>query len=200
MALDTVKIAHAALDLLNECGLEALSTRRLAAVLNVKSPALYKHFRNKAELMDHMATAMLRDAFVGLDRDVPWADWVRGIAYASRASMACYRDGARLLLVSSPSAPLRSQIIAFTADPLINVGFAPPLARHALATLASFVIGWMLNEQNDATQTLMKSDFGDTDKAFARSVEIIVEGIAARHAHGADFQGADYRGADFQRA
>ena len=44
-------VIRAALDLLNEVGVDGLSTRRLAERLGVQQPALYWHFKNKRELL-----------------------------------------------------------------------------------------------------------------------------------------------------
>ena len=41
-------VIRAALDLLNEVGVDGLSTRRLAERLGVQQPALYWHFRTSA--------------------------------------------------------------------------------------------------------------------------------------------------------
>lgn len=182
MAWNPDLIADAGLKLLNEVGLDGLSTRRLATAMNVKSPALYKHFSNKAELLDYMATAMLRQTFSDLDPCVHWSDWLRDIAAASRAALWNYRDGARLLLSSSPAAPLRSQLIPVLAQPLVAAGLDEPAARKVLATLASMVMGWMLNEQDQATRAMMATQFHSGQEGFDEAVEFIIAGVAVRHA------------------
>ncbi|MBN3821866.1 TetR family transcriptional regulator, partial [Paraburkholderia sp. Se-20369] len=52
-------VLRAALDLLDEVGIDALSTRRLAERLGVQSPTLYWHFRNKGELLEAMSDAIM---------------------------------------------------------------------------------------------------------------------------------------------
>jgi AcrR family transcriptional regulator len=52
-------VIRAALDLLNEVGVDGLTTRKLAERLGVQQPALYWHFRNKRALLDALAEAML---------------------------------------------------------------------------------------------------------------------------------------------
>ena len=52
-------VLRAALDLLNEVGIDALTTRKLAERLGVQSPTLYWHFKNKAALLDAMSQAVL---------------------------------------------------------------------------------------------------------------------------------------------
>ena len=53
--LDREHVVRVALRLLDEAGLDGLTLRRLAAELDVKAPALYWHFANKQDLLDHMA-------------------------------------------------------------------------------------------------------------------------------------------------
>lgn len=48
-------IARAALSLMDEIGIEALTTRRLAACLGVKGPALYWYFKSKDDLLTAMS-------------------------------------------------------------------------------------------------------------------------------------------------
>lgn len=54
-------VIRAALDLLNEVGVDGLTTRKLAERLGVQQPALYWHFRNKRALLDALAEAMLAE-------------------------------------------------------------------------------------------------------------------------------------------
>src|SRR5688500_4086034 len=62
MSLDRAAIVEAALELLDEVGIDGLSTRRLADKLGIRGPSLYWHFKSKRDLLDHMAGAMRRGA------------------------------------------------------------------------------------------------------------------------------------------
>lgn len=53
------RIVSAALALVDSEGLEAVSTRRLAAELGVKGPSLYNHVGTKEELLDEVVDAVL---------------------------------------------------------------------------------------------------------------------------------------------
>ena len=57
MALERKDIVAKALELLDEVGLEGLSTRRLAAALGVKDPSLLWHFASMGELRSFGAEA-----------------------------------------------------------------------------------------------------------------------------------------------
>jgi AcrR family transcriptional regulator len=56
-SLDRAVIVATALMLLDEVGIDGLSTRRLAAELGIKSASLYWHFKDKAELFPTRDTA-----------------------------------------------------------------------------------------------------------------------------------------------
>ncbi len=60
--LDKGTVIAAALELLNEVGMDNLTTRKLAERLKVQQPALYWHFQNKRALLDALAEA-IRDVF-----------------------------------------------------------------------------------------------------------------------------------------
>lgn len=69
------RIVAAAGALVDAEGLEAVSTRRLAAALGVSGPSLYNHFRTKDEILDAVADAV--SARVDLSMFEPGAgrDW-----------------------------------------------------------------------------------------------------------------------------
>src|SRR5215510_10070741 len=110
MGLDRETVVREALEQLDEVGLEGLTLRRIAKTLGVQAPALYWHFRNKQELLDEMATVMLRDllgsaqatgpAGAGVaahdaddeddeddDEDVPWDEWIAASARGLRGML-----------------------------------------------------------------------------------------------------------------
>ena len=70
-------IVERALDLLDEVGMDGLSTRRLAAELGVKGPSLYWHFKNMRELFNHMAEALRESALPAPDAfPHDWQAWL----------------------------------------------------------------------------------------------------------------------------
>src|SRR5215469_11778255 len=97
MRLERRMVVHAALQLLDEVGLERLTTRRLAEALGVQGPALYWHFKNKQELIDEMARALIARAYGPIQPGQFWADWLAEGARRLRQAMLSYKDGARLL-------------------------------------------------------------------------------------------------------
>ena len=55
-------VIKAALEILDAEGLENVTLRRIAAKLNVQAPALYWHFKDKSDITDDMAQAILKNA------------------------------------------------------------------------------------------------------------------------------------------
>jgi TetR/AcrR family transcriptional regulator, tetracycline repressor protein len=183
MALAPDHIVEVALKLLNRIGLDALSTRRLAEELDVKGPSLYHHFRNKADLLGQMAVVMLARCLAELDLSVGWEDWIRNLAHGSRKMMHQYRDGARIMAVSSPAEAMRKNLIPILEQPLLRAGFSVHQANEAIGLMSSFVIGWTSNEQNQSMRRYMDSML-DVDESFDFAIETIVLGLKQQVASG----------------
>nr|QWP89223.1 Nucleoid occlusion factor SlmA [Escherichia coli] len=100
-------VIRAALDLLNEVGVDGLTTRKLAERLGVQQPALYWHFRNKRALLDALAEAMLAENHThSVPRaDDDWRSFLIGNARSFRQALLAYRDGARIHAGTRPGAP-----------------------------------------------------------------------------------------------
>ncbi|GAA2892784.1 TetR/AcrR family transcriptional regulator [Streptosporangium fragile] len=91
------RIVAAALDLVDAEGLEAVSTRRLAAELGVSGPSLYNHVATKEELIDSVVDAVLGEVdtsmFTRLGADDQ--DW--------RAALAAWAESYRATLAAHPN-------------------------------------------------------------------------------------------------
>jgi TetR/AcrR family tetracycline transcriptional repressor len=62
MPVNRERIVIVALDLLDENGLAGLTLRELAGRLGIRAPTLYWHVRDKRELLDLLAAAILDEA------------------------------------------------------------------------------------------------------------------------------------------
>jgi TetR/AcrR family tetracycline transcriptional repressor len=102
MKLDRQAIAEAGLELLAEGGMDNLSTRKLASRLGVKSASLYHHFRNKQQLLDEIADAMIRPAFRPIGSGEASNEWLFDIGTALRTRILSYPDGGLLYAGASP--------------------------------------------------------------------------------------------------
>ena len=143
-------IAAAALDLLDEDGLDALSLRKLATRLGVKSPALYWHFTNKHELLDEMARLLVSAQSPSpLAADEGWDAWMLRFARNRRQVLLSRRDGARLVVGSRGTEETITALDAALAG-LIQRGFTAVQALRGLTTINAFVLGFVQEEQADS--------------------------------------------------
>jgi len=150
MTLDTDTIAEAALDLLDDVGLDGLTMRKVAAALDVQAPALYWHVKNKRELLDAMARIVFVSAVDSVEaprRGVDWQDWLVEIAQRLRGSMLRYRDGAKVLAGTYVSDEKVWRITELTLVTLEDAGFAMRDARRVFPILLHYVVGFVIEEQ-----------------------------------------------------
>lgn len=143
-------VVRAALKLLDEGGLEAVTLRGIAAELGVKAPTLYWRFKNKQDLVDEMATQVLVDwaeAFAAVEKFGNWRDWLMAYGKHLHATLLRYRDGARMVSGSHLTdarlyGPMERALTRFQAH-----GITPPQAMIWMTTVYSFVIGFTIEQQ-----------------------------------------------------
>jgi TetR/AcrR family transcriptional regulator, tetracycline repressor protein len=141
-------LIEAGLRLLDEVGLDGLTVRRLAAEFDVKSPALYWHFRTKQELLDGMADAIVTAPGMGPPRDdESWQDWLFRRAHAYRDSLLAHRDGARIVVQSTTRSP--ATIAAFEVElaAMVDRGFTAVAALRTISAITFYVHGFVLQVQ-----------------------------------------------------
>ncbi|CAL9604294.1 Tetracycline repressor protein class A from transposon 1721 [Streptomyces sp. enrichment culture] len=154
--LSRTTVAEAALRLLNEKGLEKLTLRAIAAELDVKAPALYWHFKNKQELIDEMATEMVRRMTAGDaghepeaagPAGPPWRDQLLAANRALRRALLSYRDGARVFSGSRFSGTDHAEHVDAQLRILVEAGFELPQAVRTLTTAFLYTLGFVTEEQ-----------------------------------------------------
>jgi TetR/AcrR family transcriptional regulator, tetracycline repressor protein len=170
--LTKAAIVQAALDLLNEAGMDGLTVRALAARLGVQAPALYWHVRSKQALLDEMATRIWRDigdVIAALPDDVPWRELMTTYATAVRKGLLSHRDGAKAFSGTTLTDPdvVRRQERTFSN--LTRQGFTLADAARGLMLVHNFTIGFCIEEQT----VVQAVAAGDERYALERRAEII---------------------------
>lgn len=169
MAIGRDRIVDEALRLLDEVGIDKLSTRKLAERLGVQQPALYWHFRNKSELLDAINSEMLLRYHD--DRlPKPGQDWVTftlANARSIRRTLLRVRDGARLTAGTRPSTAEFADVEQ-VLQLYVDTGFSAEEAFGIAICVTRYVVGYVLEEQGErerklidqeAPQTAPKTDF-----------------------------------------
>jgi TetR/AcrR family transcriptional regulator, tetracycline repressor protein len=149
MPLDRSAMIAAALELLNEVGLEGLTLRRLAARLDVQAPALYWHFKNKQDLLDEMASTAL---LAGVREISPasrmkWDHWATAYGRGLRKVLLRYRDGAKMISGTRLKENTLYEPMELSLRVFVDAGFSSYRAVVALSTLHSYVVGFVIEEQ-----------------------------------------------------
>jgi TetR/AcrR family tetracycline transcriptional repressor len=154
-------VVDAALALLAEGGLEAVSFRRIAKALGVSGPTLYWHVENKRQLMDLMADELVRRtgrAYDGPAKGQPWWEWLRADAQRMFDALIATRDAPRVLAGNRPSPESFTDIERVLGELVSAAGMTPGQAQQTLFTIGAYVIGsateWQAEAERASAQPL----------------------------------------------
>lgn len=142
-------VVDAALDVLDDGGIDAVTVRNVAARLDVKAPALYWHVKSKQALLDEMGTEIQRRVMARISPG-PWPRSLASYARALRAEYLAHRDGARTF----SGTRLTDVSVLRAQEPMLQTAVAEGLSLEevVLATelVTAFVTGFVIEEQERA--------------------------------------------------
>lgn len=200
------QIISAALELLASGGLNEMSLRDIAKKLDIKAPALYWYFKNKSDLVDYMAEAILRREFSEAKpraENETWQDWLTRHMTKLRKAMLAYPDGGRVVAGArlDPAKTL-AQIFEDSVLSLTSAGISQKTALYTVMTAVQYTFGFVIEEQAGPKPkdiaTFVDSDFSDAypnlasavkeyrkgvdieDKAYAAGLQLIIKGAEAK--------------------
>jgi AcrR family transcriptional regulator len=149
------RVLEAAVDLADRGGIEALSMRKLGQELDVEAMALYRHVRNKDDILDGIV-----DAIVGeIDDPGPGDDWkgtLRRKVVAARQVMLRHPWAPRVLEERPALGPAVLGYVDSVLGILLDGGFSLDLAHHALHVMSSRILGFnqdLFDDGGEADQT-----------------------------------------------
>jgi TetR/AcrR family tetracycline transcriptional repressor len=172
--LDEPRVVAAALDLLDEVGFDGLTMRGLAARLGVANPALYWHFKSKAEIVDRMAERLLAGAAVEPRPARQWRRFLLDTARAFRRAMLSRREGARLLASANMSQNPMAGTIERAVELLAEAGFRRTDALVGIVALVDYTLGATYEEQTDP----LPREGGDA--MYEGGLALLLDGLAQR--------------------
>src|SRR5689334_12147029 len=88
--LNRERIVEAAAALIDAEGLDALSTRRLATELGVRSPSLYNHFATKDDILDAVADTVIAKVDVSFFGTCGWPEALRRWGRSYRDALSAH--------------------------------------------------------------------------------------------------------------
>jgi TetR/AcrR family transcriptional regulator, tetracycline repressor protein len=140
--LDRGRIVAAAVRIVDEEGVQALSLRRLADELGVTPMSLYWHVADKAELLELVGHAVL-DEIVLPERVGGWKEQLRDVHRAMLASFLRHRNATETVAgrarFGAGGLAAFERILAI----LLDAGFTPEAAFDAYQSLYLFTLGFM---------------------------------------------------------
>lgn len=150
-ALDRDTIVSAALDLLDERGVEALSMRTLGAALGYEGMSLYRHVDGREDLLEAVVDRLTDSLDLPADPG-PWDEYLTDLGAQVRDLALEHPRVFPLVATRHPAAPwlhppLRSlRVVEHLLSTLRAQGWDPDAAVHAYQAFSSFLLGYLLLE------------------------------------------------------
>ena len=165
-------VVSAALGVVDQVGLPALTIRAVAAAVNAPPMSLYTHFSTKEELIDLMYVAVADRLYVDSGHDT-WQAELSALGHHVRETLLAHPRWAPIL--SRPSTPtavgVRERVLAM----MVANGFSAPAALSGLSSVVLSTIGLVLVEL-----TFRDADGGSTLSGRFERLKALFDSDAAR--------------------
>jgi TetR/AcrR family tetracycline transcriptional repressor len=163
-------IVQAALAILAEDGLDAVSFRNVARALGIKAPSLYWHVRNKRELLGHMAEQLFRDILDDVPPASRWQAWLRGLALTVYRHQQQTRDIRRLMIEARMDQAVIGEFSTIMSGGLVERGLSPSIAFDAQRSAMTLATGWTVISLDPTYPE------GTPEPSFVRSLDALIAG------------------------
>jgi AcrR family transcriptional regulator len=160
------RVLQAAVELADRDGIEALSMRKLGQELSVDAMALYRHVRNKDDILDGIVDAVIAEIDVPVS-DGDWKSALRAQSVAARQVMLRHPWAPRAIVDRTTTSPIMLAYIESVLAKLADGGFSVEMAHHALHVLGSRILGFTQDPFEDSTDPAPSPE---ESAAFARAM------------------------------
>ncbi|OYW45284.1 MAG: hypothetical protein B7Z08_03565 [Sphingomonadales bacterium 32-68-7] len=168
--LNRETIVRAALDLLEEKGLEAVSLRNVAAAVGARAPSLYWHVTDKAALFGFMSEAIFRECLDRVPASDDWRDWLRGLGTTVWRTQRQTRDLHQLMMQSKMDAETLAGFTARMVGDLTARGLDPAVAFEAQKSVMALVTGWTMMPNDPAFRE------SPPEQSFLQCLDAVIRG------------------------
>ena len=158
------QVLEAAVALIDAEGVEGLSMRRLASMVDRDPMRLYRHAENKAALLDAVTEFVLNDFIVPPVQDGNWEAALRVAANNFRNVALAHPHLVPLLVTRPLATPLglrpvgTLRVLESLLDLFTTAGFAPGDVLHAYRLFVGFLQGHILNEVQELVENPDETD------------------------------------------
>jgi TetR/AcrR family transcriptional regulator, tetracycline repressor protein len=136
--MNRTTLAATALELIQADGLDALTMRTLADRSGVKAASLYWHVRDREELLELVADALLVRVSTPA-KGLEWREVALALCTATAVQVAAQRDGDRILH-EVPGAVRRSAVCTRLAEEVARAGIDAGTAAEVAAMMVGYVV------------------------------------------------------------
>jgi AcrR family transcriptional regulator len=139
--LTRARIVECATQIVDDDGLDALSTRRLATRLAVQAPSLYNHFATKDEILDAVVDAIFAQVDLSMLGRDPWPQALRDWARGYRAVLVAHPNIVPFLARGPGRRPAQLRAADAVYGALVDAGWPPSYATRIGALMRYLVAG-----------------------------------------------------------
>jgi AcrR family transcriptional regulator len=201
--LSRERIVSTASSLVDTEGLEAVSTRRLAAELGVSGPSLYNHFRTKDEILEAVADAVSAQVDLSMFDESDGRDWATALhdwALSYRAALTDHPHIVPVLARGPGRRPAGLRVADAVFGGMVLAGWPPAQATYIGALMRYFITGSALGSfargfVDDATaydpadyphlgqaHLLAERQQQVDEGAFETGLRALIDGLSLQHA------------------
>ena len=143
-AVNREQIVTVALTIADRDGLDGLTMRKLSAELEVSPPVVYRHFKDKAEIVTGIVEQLLSGPDIADTSAMPWREWLEGLFKRTHSELRAH-PGVLPLLASTETFIHHALGVTESAlSVLREAGLDGKQAGRAFRLLMSFTVGQLL--------------------------------------------------------
>jgi TetR/AcrR family transcriptional regulator, tetracycline repressor protein len=188
-SLSRADIVDAAVTIVEAGGYEEMSIRSLAADLGVAPMSLYRHIRNKDDLLDEVVSRLLASAWPPTVTEDNWQDWIVDAAVKLRQFLVAQPAALHVYLRHPVVSPAGVERMDAMMDVLRRAGLDEAAARSAYGALHTYTVGFAALESSRSAWAPHSGDISrraeqlaayTTSGQFIDGLRYLLEGIS-RH-------------------
>jgi AcrR family transcriptional regulator len=209
--LNRERVLHAALELADARGFDAISMRNVAKKLGVEAMSLYNHVASKEDIVDGLVDIVFGEIEVATPGTTDWRTAMRDRANSVRAALNRHRWAVGLMEGRMHPGPANIANHNAVLGCLREAGFSFRAAVHAYSVMDAYIYGFALQERGlpfdapEETSEVMRrqsqnvpdmdaypylveaaAEFADAgydyDSEFEFGLDLILDGIEPRQA------------------
>jgi TetR/AcrR family transcriptional regulator, tetracycline repressor protein len=183
-------VVSAALQLIDDVGIDGLTMRKLAKTVNVPPMSLYLHFPSKEQLLDLMYQEVAFRVYADSEHDgSSWQTGLNVLCHRTRATFLAHPEWVRLLSrPANPAAvPLRERLLS----QMVSAGIPPKEALRSVTSANLVALGLALGQlafrdnlrtllEQSASASMLASKASD-DELFSHTTQALIAGLAAAY-------------------